>query len=98
MTPEGKVQKHLMAEAKKRGALVRKLSYEGRKNATDLLLVFPGNNIYFVETKAPGEKPRASQVLEHKRLMSRGAKVYVVGTTEAADEFIRSVENEIQKT
>ncbi len=40
-TPEGVIQAYGMAELKKRGCLVRKISYEGRRGCPDLIVFVP---------------------------------------------------------
>lgn len=40
-TPEGVIQAYGMAELKKRGCLVRKISYEGRRGCPDLIAFVP---------------------------------------------------------
>ena len=42
MTPEGKIQKYAKERFEAIGGLVRKLSYEGRSGAPDLLVILPG--------------------------------------------------------
>lgn len=44
--------------------------------------------IVFVETKAPGEKPRKLQEKIHNRLRGFGFRVEVLDTREAVDGFI----------
>lgn len=44
--------------------------------------------IIFVETKAPGEKPRILQTKIHTRLRAFGFRVEVLDTREAVDGFI----------
>lgn len=77
MTPEGKVQKAIMLAVKAAGGFVRKMAWEGRVGAPDLIIIINGT-VTFVEVKRPGEKPRATQVLEHRRMRKRGADVRVV--------------------
>lgn len=40
-TPEGVIQAYGMSELKKRGCLVRKISYEGRRGCPDLIVFVP---------------------------------------------------------
>lgn len=41
-TKEGEVQTYAQEQLKKRGCLVRKISYEGRRGCPDLLVLVPG--------------------------------------------------------
>lgn len=84
MTPEGKIQKFLREEFTKRGALVRKIAYEGVRGCPDLLVAYNGQ-IHLVEVKkAENVSPEAHQQREHARLLKRGIKVYIVGSERQA--------------
>ena len=50
-TPEGKIQKYAKERFEAIGGLVRKLSYENRRAAMDLLVILPYGIIWFVEVK-----------------------------------------------
>ena len=43
-TPEGIIQTYAQEQLKKRGCLVRKISYEGRRGCPDLLVLVPERN------------------------------------------------------
>lgn len=89
MTPEGKIQKYAKERFEAIGGLVRKLSYEGRSGAPDLLVILPGGIIWFVEVKKDeNTKPDPHQLREHERMCKRGANVFVVGTKEDVDTLI----------
>lgn len=89
MTPEGKIQKYAKYRFEAIGGLVRKLSYEGRNGAPDLLVVLPGGVIWFVEVKKDeNTEPEEHQLREHKRLRKRGANVFVVGSFKQVDDLI----------
>lgn len=87
MTPEGKVQKRIMVGAKEAGALVRKLKWEGRNGAPDLIIMIAGL-VIFVEVKKPGGKPDPHQVLEHRRMRKRGMDVRVIDNLGDADLLV----------
>ncbi|QEG06827.1 endonuclease [Escherichia phage Schulenburg] len=89
MTPEGKIQKYAKEQFEALGGLVRKIVYEGRNGAPDLLVVLPGGVIWFVEVKKDeNTEPEEHQLREHKRLRKRDANVFVVGTKEEVDDII----------
>ena len=46
MTPEGKIQTYAQEQLKKRGCLVRKISYEGRRGCPDLLALVPERKLF----------------------------------------------------
>lgn len=82
-TPEHSVAQALLRAAADAGLMVRKLHWEGRVGAPDYLILCDGR-AFFVETKAPGEKPRPSQLAEFARLEKCGFPVAVVDTEDAA--------------
>lgn len=89
MTPEGKVQKYVQKRSKELGGLVRKIAYEGRRGAPDLLVAFPGGIIAFFEIKKSEDTEAAShQRAEHDRLSRRGANVFVIGSPRDFDSVV----------
>lgn len=83
MTPEGKVVQRIKALVCEHGGEVRKVEWSARRGAPDLLVLLPGRH-FFVEVKAPGEKPRPEQLREHERLRAAG---FVVIVEDGADDF-----------
>ena len=91
MTPEGKIQKYAKDRFGAIGGLVRKLSYEGRSGAPDLLVILPDGIVWFVEVKKDeNTKPDPHQLREHERMRKRGANVFVVGSFKQVDDLIAS--------
>lgn len=86
---EGKVQAYAQAQLKKEGFLVRKLAYEGRNGATDLMAV--DILTAFIECKDEGKEPEPHQLLEHQRLKAHGALVFVVDSKQQVDHMIRTL-------
>lgn len=87
MTPEGKIQSHLMNRVKEVGGFCRKLAWEGRAGAPDLIIIINGK-IVFVEVKRPGGKPKPHQVREHERMVRRGADVRVIDNISDCDLLV----------
>lgn len=88
-TPEGRIQKYAKERFEALGGLVRKLSYENRVGAPDLLVILPGGAIWFVEVKKDeNTKPDPHQLREHERMCKRGANVFVVGSIKQVDTLI----------
>ncbi len=104
-TPEGVIQAYGMAELKKRGCLVRKLSYEGRRGCPDHLVLVPerptiwgkmADNcpscVVFVEYKATEDtKPEEHQLREHERIRQHGGDVRVIGSKAQVDSLIKEL-------
>lgn len=88
MTPEAKVVQRIKTLVKSYGGGVRKVEWSGRRGAPDLLVLMPGRH-FFVEVKAPGEKPRPEQLREHERLRAAGFDVFV------SDGDLEPIEDEL---
>lgn len=84
-TPEGKVKEYLVERIRKLGGEVRFLKWIGRHGAPDTLVMLEDIPPTFVETKAPDQKPRPSQVREFERLRKYGFRVLVVDSEEQID-------------
>ena len=89
-TPEGRVADALRAAAQAHGVLLRKLRWEGRVGAPDYLAAYAGR-VYFIETKAPGEHPRPSQIAEFNQLARAGLPVAVIDNTADARAVIERI-------
>jgi hypothetical protein len=101
-TPEGAVQKYGQEQLKKRGCLVRKISYEGRRGCPDHLVLVPYRElvwsggvekykpcVIFVEYKRDETtEPDPHQVREHERIRQHGGDVRVIGSRQQVDELI----------
>ena len=85
---ESTVERYLVRQVLKRGGECRKL--KGRRNECDRMVLISGKpgRVVFVETKAPGKKPRPGQVREHDRLRRMGFMVCVIDTKAKVDFFI----------
>lgn len=71
MTPEGRIVCHIKKTVTSAGGAVRKVSWEGRAGAPDLLIMIGGRH-WFIECKAPGESPRPSQTREFSIMKNVG--------------------------
>lgn len=105
-TPEGIIQNHAQEQLKKRGCLVRKISYEGRRGCPDLLVLvpaYPYDDLYgsprwiqpktlFLEIKKDEQtKPDAHQQREHERMRAVGADVRTIGSKLQVDSLIKEL-------
>ncbi len=91
---ERDIERHLVALAKARGGEVRKVQWIGRRGSPDRLLMLPARSRtswmapIWVELKAPGVKPEAHQIREHKRMRAMGQRVVVIDSIEGVEELL----------
>ena len=85
------MERRLCELARRRGGWALKWVSPGRVGVPDRLVFMPGGRLYLVELKAPGERPRPSQLAVHGRLAALGFPVHVV---DDADAFFRMVDGE----
>ena len=94
---ESTVETYLHREVVKAGGDTRK--FTGRKGVPDRIVIWPrfmkgdlpvSPVIHFVETKAPGKRPRADQVREHKRLRDLGCIVLTIDTKPVVDLYVKA--------
>lgn len=100
---ESDIEKHLVKRVKELGGEVRKVRWIGRVGAPDRLVMLPGvwqigkdmslvwlrHPTTWVELKAPGAKPRPSQLREHDRMRSMGQRVVVIDSLEGVEELLK---------
>ena len=75
---EQRIERQLVQQVSKLGGLALKFVSPGMAGVPDRLLLFPGGRAVFVETKAPGKKPRPLQVHRHEQLRALGFRVFVI--------------------
>lgn len=101
-TPEGIIQAYAQEQLKKRGCLVRKISYEGRRGCPDLLVLVPerdepfwgysSGQVMFLEIKKDEQtKPDPHQQREHERMRAVGADVRTIGSKAQVDELVKEL-------
>lgn len=88
---ENTVERCLRKKVRAAGGKCYKFITPGHIGAPDRLCIFPPGRIYFVETKAPGGKPRPSQLAFHRELAELGVTVRVIDTREKVRAFIEEV-------
>lgn len=102
-TPEGIIQTYAQEQLKKRGCLVRKISYEGRRGCPDLLVLVPAfldeaadyyydSRTLFLEIKKDEQtKPDPHQQREHERMRAVGADVRIIGSKAQIDSLLLEI-------
>lgn len=90
MTTEATFQAFVCKKCISHGILVYKFESPSRRGVPDLILVFPGGEVVFIELKNPSGKGRLSklQQVEIAKLRDQGATVYVCDSKEEIEEII----------
>ncbi len=85
MTPERKIEKRLVALAKKHGWFCRKVKWIGRRGAPDRLLIDQWGEVCWVELKSPGKEPDKLQLREHEAMRKVHQTVLVIDSMEGVE-------------
>lgn len=89
---ERDIAEYLVKRVAEVGGICRKVAWEGRSDAPDYLVMCGGNHI-FVETKAPGKKPRPSQLREFGAMSQHGGlAVIIVSDFDEVDSLIYGIQ------
>lgn len=91
---EKEVEKKLIKAVKSSGGICWKFISPGTAGVPDRIILMPKGRIAFVETKAPGEKPRLLQLSRHRLLRRLGFKVYVLDALDDIEKIISEVKND----
>ena len=89
---EKAIEMRLAAAVRSYGGVAVKLAATGISGMPDRLILLPGGRMAFVETKAPGKKPRALQEQRMLMLERLGFRCFVIDSVGR----IREVLDEIQ--
>lgn len=77
---------------KKTRGLCLKFTSPGTIGVPDRIIVM-NTGTFFVEVKAPGKKPRPSQIAMHKKINDAGQPVWIVDSYESVDQALQDMEN-----
>ena len=91
---EKAIEQKLCLMVKKRGGICPKFVSPGYDGMPDRIVLLPGCHFAFVEVKAPGKKPTASQTARHTVLRGLAVRAYVLDN----EEQIGGILDEIQAT
>lgn len=91
---EKEIEIYLRDEVKKAGGKAYKFESPGNDGVPDRIVIFPGNQVYFVEVKAPNGKVRPLQLKRMQELTQFGCKVLVINSKQGVDGFIKWVMGE----
>lgn len=88
---ESRIEKRLKKEIELIGGKAKKFVSPGSSGEPDRIVLLPHGRIYFIETKAPGEKLRPLQEFRAKELRALGFDVRCLDTIEKLKAFIEEV-------
>lgn len=88
---ENIIEGYLRDRVKVIGGKAYKFVSPGNAGVPDRLVLLPRGRVVFVELKAPGKKPTALQIVQHRRIEKLGFKVFVVDSKQSVDEFIKGM-------
>ena len=91
---EAQLERALVREIERRGGMARKFVSPGWRGAPDRIVLMPGGRIWFVELKAPGEKPRPLQAHRLGQLSRLGFGCRYMSNKVELDRFLREVDNQ----
>ena len=86
---ENKLQAECIKDAKKIGAWAIKVKAIGRRGFPDLLVIFPGGQVIFVEMKIKGGRLSPSQRIVIRMLRKFGVPTYVCDNQPEFNEILR---------
>lgn len=84
---ERDIEKYLVRRVRELAGECRKLRWIGHNGAPDRIVMLPTRPAIWVELKAPGKKPTAAQLREHKRMRKMRQLVLVIDSFEGVDEL-----------
>lgn len=87
--PEAYVENYLRDRCREDGYMCMKFVSPGNAGVPDRIIIGHGE-VFFVETKAKGQKPRQQQVSMIEQMRANGAEVHVIDTREGVDELLAS--------
>ena len=85
MTPEGKIVQYIIKKAKEAGGTTRKIAYEGRAGAPDLLVLLPGCAFFIEAKREKGGRLSPAQEREIAILRRSGLLAFVCASPAAVD-------------
>ena len=88
---ERTIENKLVTEIKKIGGICWKFTVPSISGVPDRIILYHGK-AYFVETKAPGKKPRPLQLKIHRTMKKQGFPVIVIDTKEQVTEFVKQIQ------
>jgi len=93
---ESQIEKQVTTYLKKNGIWPVKMSLTSENGFPDRLCI-GYNNIFFIELKAPGKKPRPLQKFIHDKIRQFGFDVLVIDEKQQIIDYIKTLKNDESK-
>lgn len=87
---ESAVERYLCKRMREAGGECLKFVSPARRHVNDRICIFPGGELWFIETKRPKAKPRPGQQRFHARLTALRQLTAVLDTREKIDRWLES--------
>lgn len=87
---ESVVEDYFIQQIERHGGLSSKFVSPSMLGVPDQIVLYKGLT-YYAEIKAPGEKPRKSQIAVHELYKEYGVIVHVIDTKSGVDTFIKNI-------
>jgi len=91
---ESSIEIRLRNKAKKLGGLALKFAVPGKNGMPDRIILLPGGQVHFVETKAPGKKLKPLQQKRFQQLRKLGFRVLKIDSVKDVDDLIRRLSSD----
>lgn len=93
MQIENDIEKYMVRQVKKIGGLCYKWVSPGTRGVPDRIVIYQ-RNIFLVELKRPGERPRKDQLKTIEKINDQRVPVLVIDTKEKVDAFIVAIRSD----
>lgn len=87
MELEKDIEKYLVSQIKRNGAIEYKFTSPGFRGVPDRVVLYQGN-VFFVELKRPGGKPRKDQLKTIEKFNEQLIPVFVIDSKQQVDDLI----------
>lgn len=88
MIDERDIERYLFKKVKREKGMCIKLNPVGMSGLPDRVVLLPLGKIFFIELKAPKQKPRPLQEIFLRTLRELGFLTYVIDSKDKVDEVI----------
>lgn len=91
MERERDIEKWLRQKIEQMGGVAMKFTSPGNDGVPDRIAILPGGQVWFIELKVSGEKPKAIQEWQIERLRRLGCNVAVIAGMNEARNWLWEV-------